>query len=107
MATSRGDAAAATWMLRGCSVATSRGDAAAATWIFRGDKLLRYPPAYCRFELRTLRQTWHLAVPPEDVGRKRRWLADLVAQGGLALVEGGRAAVRQAAAAAVEDDAGE
>ena len=44
--TSRGDAAAATWIFRGDGsrrrhggdVETNRGDAAAATWIFRGDE---------------------------------------------------------------------
>ena len=46
---------------------------------------LAFPPAYCRIELHTRTKSWLLAVPPEEIAKKREWLCHVADTAGLAL----------------------
>lgn len=83
-----------------------------------------FPPAYTRLELRTKSKAWLLAIPQEEIAKKREWMMHIAEVGGLDLVDGGRSAVKKGhkledmprqeappkprrAVEAIEDDAGE
>ncbi|KAJ8598315.1 hypothetical protein CTAYLR_007541 [Chrysophaeum taylorii] len=56
-------------------------------WSCRSDE--KFPPAECRFEVRTRERDWCLAVAPDAMDAKREWVEALSAASGAPILEAG------------------